>query len=115
MQLKGSFDRGTQRLFSVKYLFGEADAGVDPGFFLGRGALVSCSTSTPINHIVFFFAEYQLYLKNRRSSQGRVRTPFTLPLDPPLQSVLECFQMAAYKSGELSCVRNITPRSRNRG
>ena len=35
--------------------------GGDPGFFLGGGALVSCSTSTPINHIVFFFAEYQLY------------------------------------------------------
>ena len=34
----------------------------DPGFFLGGGAPVSCSTSTPINHIVFFFfAEYQLY------------------------------------------------------
>ena len=30
-------------------------AGADPGFFLGGGALVSCSTSTPINHIVFFF------------------------------------------------------------
>ena len=29
--------------------------GADPGFFLGAGALVSCSTSTPINHIVFFF------------------------------------------------------------
>ena len=28
--------------------------GVDPGFFLGGGALVACSTSTPINHIVFF-------------------------------------------------------------
>ena len=28
--------------------------------FLGGGALVSCSTSTPINHIVFF-SEYQLY------------------------------------------------------
>ena len=28
--------------------------------FLGGGALVSCSTSTTINHIVFF-AEYQLY------------------------------------------------------
>ena len=28
--------------------------------FLGGGVLVSCSTSTPINHIVFF-AEYQLY------------------------------------------------------
>ena len=35
--------------------------GADPGFFLGGGALVSCSTSTLINHIVFFFAEYQLY------------------------------------------------------
>ena len=37
--------------------------GADPGFFLGGFALVSCSTSTPINHIVFFFffAEYQLY------------------------------------------------------
>ena len=29
--------------------------GVDPGFFLGGGALISCSTSTPINHIVLFF------------------------------------------------------------
>ena len=28
-------------------------SGADPGFFLGGGALVSCSTSTPINHIVF--------------------------------------------------------------
>ena len=36
-------------------------SGADPGFFLGGGALVSCYTSTPINHIVFFFAEYQLY------------------------------------------------------
>ena len=29
-------------------------AGADPGFFLAGGALVSYSTSTPINHIVFF-------------------------------------------------------------
>ena len=29
--------------------------GADPGFFLGGGALVSCSTSTSINHIVFFW------------------------------------------------------------
>ena len=35
--------------------------GADPGFFLGGGALVSCSPSTPMNHIVFFFSEYQLY------------------------------------------------------
>ena len=34
-------------------------ARADPGFFLEGGALVSCSTSTPINP--FFFAEYQLY------------------------------------------------------
>ena len=41
----------------------KGSSGADPGFFLGGGALVSCSTSTPINHIVFwvFFAEYQLY------------------------------------------------------
>ena len=38
------------------------NAGADPGFFLGGGAFVSCSASTPINHIVLFFlAEYQLY------------------------------------------------------
>ena len=44
----------------------ETETGVDPGSFLGGGALVSCSTSTtstPINHVAFFFffAEYQLY------------------------------------------------------
>ena len=60
--------------------------GADPGFFLGGGALVSCSTSTPINHI-FFFRRIPVVLENRRSSQGgggEVRTPCTLPLDPPL-------------------------------
>ena len=55
--------------------------------FLGGGALVSCSTSTPINHIVFF-AQYQLYQKTAghlgRGWGGEVRTPCTLPLDPPL-------------------------------
>ena len=60
--------------------------GADPGFFLGGGALVSCSTSTPINHIVFF-CRIPVVLENRRSSRGwgrGVRTPCTLPLDPPL-------------------------------
>ena len=32
-------------------------AGKDPGFFLGGGALFSCSTSTPVNHIFFFFLQ----------------------------------------------------------
>ena len=56
--------------------------GADPGFFLGGVALVSCSTSTPINHIVFFFEEYQLYSK----TAGHVRGghPLHPPLDPPL-------------------------------
>ena len=58
------------------------DAGADPGFFLGGGALVSCSTSTPINHIVFFFfrripvvLENRIVLENRRH-----------PLHPPPRS-----------------------------
>ena len=46
--------------------------GADPGFFLGGGALVSFSTSTPINHIVFlfFFCRIPVVLENRRSSRG---------------------------------------------
>ena len=58
-------------------------SGADPGFLLGGGALVCCSTSTPINHIVFF-GKIPAVLENRRSSQGGMRTPCTLPLDPPL-------------------------------
>ena len=56
------------------------------GFFLGGVAFLSCSTSTPINHIVFFFffCRIPVVLENRRSSQGEVRTPCTLPLDLPL-------------------------------
>ena len=51
--------------------------------FLGRGALASCSTSTPINQIVlFFFAEYQLYLKTAGHLRGGSH-----PLHPPPRSV----------------------------
>ena len=58
--------------------------------FFRRGALVSCSTSTPINHIVFFFCSIPVVLENRRSSQegGGVCTPCTLPLDLPLDTYL---------------------------
>ena len=61
-------------------------AGADPGFFLGGGALVSCSTSTPINHIVFFWQKTSCIKKPQVISLGGggVRTPYTLPLDPPL-------------------------------
>ena len=66
------------------------DAGADPGFFLGGGALVSCSTSTPINHIVFFWQNTSCIRKLQVISAGEeggggVRNPCTLPLDPPLR------------------------------
>ena len=64
----------------------------DPGFFLGGGALVSCSTSTPINHIVFFYCRIPVVLEKRKSSHGGrgggVCTPCTLPLDPPLHIMM---------------------------
>ena len=58
---------------------GGGDAGADPGFFLEGGALVSCSTSTPINHIVFFFRRIPVVLENRRSSQGGCAPPAPSP------------------------------------
>ena len=67
--------------------------GADPGFFLGGGALVSFSTSTPINHIVFFFLQNTSCIRKPQVISGGwgVCTPCTLPLDPPL-----------YASGELT-------------
>ena len=60
-------------------------AGADPGFFLGGGALVSCSASTPINHIVFFFfCRIPVALENRRSSRGGGGCAH--PLHPPPRS-----------------------------
>ena len=53
-------------------------------FFLGGGALVSCSTSTPINHIVFFFCRIPVVLENCRSSQGGGGG--VQPLHPPPRS-----------------------------
>ena len=51
----------------------------DPGFLLGRGALVSCSPSTPINHIVFFLQNTS-FIRKPQVIWGRgVRTPCTLP------------------------------------
>ena len=81
-----------QRLFQILdwklILLATWLAGADPGFLLGGVALVSCSTSTPINHIVFF-CRIPVVLENRRSSRGvGVRTPCTLPLDPPLTSLV---------------------------
>ena len=60
-------------------------AGADPGIFLGGGALVSCFTSTPINHI-FFFCRIPVVLENRRSSQGGWGGGGAHPLHPPPRS-----------------------------
>ena len=63
-------------------LFKAGLTGADLGFCLGGGALVSCSSSTPINHTVFF-CRIQDVLENRRSSQGG---GFAHPLYPPPRS-----------------------------
>ena len=80
-----------QQYWMGSSIFDLKKSGADPGSFLGRGALVSCSTSTLVNHIVFFFGRIPAVLENRRSSQGGVRTPCTLPLDPPLEIKVEDF------------------------
>ena len=69
-------------------------SGADPGFFLGGGALVSCSTSTPINHIVFL-QNTSCIRKPQVILGGGVRTPCTLPLDPPLTLVWLAWLYAA--------------------
>ena len=55
--------------------------GADPGFFFGGGALVSCSTSTPINHI-FFWQNTSCIRKPQVISGGEGAHP----LHPPPRS-----------------------------
>ena len=57
-------------------------AGADPGFFLGGGAPLRNDVTD--GEVKKFKSEY-VYTKKKASSQGGgVRTPCTLPLDPPL-------------------------------
>ena len=77
-----------QRLLRKNVLYSINNPGADPGFFLGGGALVSCCTSTPINHIVIFGGGGQhtsCIMKPQVIPGGGVHTLCTLPLDPPLQ------------------------------
>ena len=60
-------------------------------FLLGGGALVSCSTSTPIIHIVFFWQNTSCIRTPQVILGGGVRTPCTLPLDPLLTCVMSCY------------------------
>ena len=63
-------------------LNGRPEAGEDPGFFLGGGALVSCCTSTPINHSFFFLQNSSCIRKPQVISGGGGAHP----LHPPLRS-----------------------------
>ena len=68
-----SLQRVGKTIYAVCY-----ETGADPGFFWGRGALVSCSTSTPINHIVFFWQNTSCIRNPRVISGGGAH-----PLHPP--------------------------------
>ena len=60
--------------------------GAYPGTFLGGGALVSCSTSTPINHIFFFLQNTSCIRKPQVISGGGGGGgvyPCTLPRSAP--------------------------------
>ena len=62
-------------------------SGADPEFFLGGGALVSCSISTPINHIVClfvcFFLQNTSCIRKPLVISGGVRTPAPSPRSAP--------------------------------
>ena len=59
-------------------------SGADPGFFLGGGALVFCSTSTPINHIVFFSSQNTSCIRKLQVISGEGGGAH--PLHPPPRS-----------------------------
>ena len=66
--------------------------GEDPGFFFRRGALVSWSTSTPINHILFFLQKTSCIRKPQVISGGGGGggpPPPPHPLHPPPRSAPE--------------------------
>ena len=84
-------DKQTTKFTTVKcrifcFVFSETAgrhnwSGADPGFLLGGGALVCCSTSTPINHIVFFWQNTSCIRKPQVISGGDAH-----PLHPPPRS-----------------------------
>ena len=84
----------------LKKLKESSTTGADLGFFLGGVALVSRSTSTPINHIVFIWQNTSCIRKPQViSGGGGVRTPCTLLLDPPLH------YQYSWSKGPVICLR----------
>ena len=82
--------------------------GVDPGFFLGGGALVSCSTSTPINHIVFFLQNTSCIRKPQVISGGGGAHPLhPPPRSAPVYFTLKAIQTSEYVESETTKKDNI--------
>ena len=52
------------------------------------------TTSTPINHIVFVFLQNTSCIRKPQVISGGVRTPCTLPLDPPLAQLVSMMHSA---------------------
>ena len=93
-----------QRLF-IHFLsspFSRSGAGVDPGFFLGGCALVSYSTSTPINHIVFFLQNTSC-IKKPQVNSVVVGGGGLHPLHPPPRSVPVVVKFLTLNTVKLPC------------
>ena len=78
-------------------------------FFLGGGALVSCSTSTPINHIVFFFLQITSCIRKPQviSGGGGCPPPAPTPQIRPWNFMLKPFNtkyLIIYSSPIYSCL-----------
>ena len=96
-------DKQTTKFTTVKcrifcFVFSETAgrhnwSGADPGFLLGGGALVCCSTSTPITHIVFFWQNTSCIRKPQVISGGDKH-----PLHPPPRSAPACSGQRERKS-----------------
>ena len=72
--------------------------GADPGFFLGGGALVSCSTSTLINHIVFFFWQNTSCIRKPQiiSGTGGAHPQHPPPRSAPESLIVYCDSAVSY-------------------
>ena len=86
-------------------------AGADPGFFLGGGALVSCSTSTPIKHVVFFFLQNTSCIRKPQviSGGGGAHPLHPPPRSAPATLVLLSMQpqhssTAHYTDNNITCI-----------
>ena len=95
-------------------------AGADPGFLLGGSALVSFSTSTPINHIVFFLQNTSCIRKPQIISGGGAHPLHPPPRSAPVKPLKNCPQLKDKRCQRhlpsklesytfRSCLQNYTP------